>query len=62
MDSPAAALDDIVVNIIRKGANDSGEDEDWEASASEVVKKGKVKKAKQESDSLDYWPDDWEDK
>ena len=51
----------IVVNIIRKGDNDSDEDEDWEASASEGVKKRKTKKVKQESDNLDYWPDDWED-
>jgi len=47
----------IVVNIIRKGAkgaNDSEEDEDWTASASTDVKKSKAKKAKPE-------PDDWED-
>lgn len=51
----------IVVNIIRKGANDSEEDEDWTASVSTDVKKGKAKKAKPEPDDLDYWPDDWED-
>ena len=51
----------IVVNIIRKGANDSEEDEDWTASVSADVKKSKAKKAKPESDDLDYWPDDWED-
>lgn len=50
----------IVVNIIRKGDNDSNEDEDWTASASTGVKKSKAKKAKQEPDNLDYWPDDWE--
>lgn len=51
----------IVVNIIRKGANDSDEDEDWTASTSAGVKKRKAKKAKLEPDDLDYWPDDWED-
>lgn len=51
----------IVVNIIRKGANDSEEDEDWTASVSTDVKKSKAKKAKPEPDDLDYWPDDWED-
>lgn len=51
----------IVVNIIRKGDNDSDKDEDWAASVSAGVKKGKAKKAKQESDNLDYWPDDWRD-
>lgn len=51
----------IVVNIIRKGANDSEEDEDWAASVSTDVKKGKAKKAKPEPDDLNYWPDDWED-
>lgn len=51
----------IVVNIIRKGANDSEEDEDWTASVSTDVKKGKAKKAKSEPNDLDYWPDDWED-
>lgn len=51
----------IVVNIIRKGANDSDEDEDWAASTSVGVKKRKAKKAKLEPDDLDYWPDDWED-
>jgi len=50
----------IVVNIIRKGANDSEEDEDWTASVSTDVKKGKAKKAKPEPDDLNYWPDDWE--
>ena len=48
----------IVVNIIRKGANDSEEDENWTASASTDVKKGKAKKAKPEPDDLNYWPDD----
>jgi len=51
----------IIVNIIRKGANDSEEDEDWTASVSTDVKKSKAKKAKPEPDDLDYWPDDWED-
>lgn len=51
----------IVVNIIRKGANDSDEDEDWTASTSAGVKKRKAKKAKLEPGDLDYWPDDWED-
>ena len=51
----------IVVNIIRKGANDSEEDEDWTASVTADVKKSKAKKAKPELNDLDYWPDDWED-
>jgi len=51
----------IVVNIIRKGANDSDEDEDWAASANTGVKKRKSKKEKPEPDDLNYWPDDWED-
>lgn len=49
----------IVVNIIRKNANDSEEDdENWTASVSTGVKKSKAKKAKPEPDDLDYWPDD----
>ena len=48
----------IVVNIIRKGDNDSDEREDWAASASEDIKKRKAKKVKQEPDNLDYWPDE----
>jgi phage-related holin len=37
------------------------EEEDWTASVSTDVKKGKAKKAKSEPDDLNYWPDDWED-
>lgn len=51
----------IVVNIIRKGANDSDEDESWTASANTGVKKRKSKKEKSEPDDLNYWPDDWKD-
>jgi len=43
----------IVVNIIRKGANDSEEeDEDWAASVGTGVKKSKAKKAKSKPGDL----------
>lgn len=56
----------IVVNIIRRGADDSDEkDESWTASVEQNVEKEAAKKGEEASEAqevdLDYWPDDWSD-
>lgn len=59
----------IVVNIIRRGADTDESDESWTAFVEKDMEKGAAKKGqeaesegkKEEEEDLDYWPEDWSD-